>query len=91
MFGNPQRCQARLSPDGKWISYLAPVDGVLNVWVAPVDDMSKARPVTQEKGRPIPRYSWAYNNKHILYTQDKNGDENFHLYATDVATGKTKT
>jgi dipeptidyl aminopeptidase/acylaminoacyl peptidase len=90
LFGNPERAQARLSPDGKWISYQAPVDGVLNIWVAPVDDLSKAHPVTQEKGRPIPGYSWAYDNKHILYVNDKNGDENFHLFATDVATKETK-
>ncbi len=90
LFGNPQRAQARLSHDGKWISYQAPVDGVLNIWVAPVDDLSKAEAVTKEKGRPIPSYHWAYDNKHILYVNDKNGDENFHLYAVDVATRETK-
>ncbi len=90
LFGNPERAQARLSHDGIWISYQAPVDGVLNIWVAPVDDISKAQPVTQEKGRPIPSYSWAYDNKHILYVNDKNGDENFHLFATDVVTRETK-
>ena len=90
LFGNPQRAQARLSHDGKWISYQAPVDGVLNIWVAPVDDLSKAEAVTKEKGRPIPSYHWAYDNKHILYVNDKNGNENFHLYAVDVATHETK-
>ncbi|HEX4414888.1 MAG TPA: S9 family peptidase, partial [Lacipirellulaceae bacterium] len=90
LFGNPQRAQARLSHDGKWISYQAPVKGVLNVWVAPVDDLKQAKAITDEKVRPIPSYEWAYDNKHILYIQDKNGDENFHLYATDVATGDTK-
>ncbi len=90
LFGNPQRAQARLSHDGKWLSYQAPVNGVLNIWVAPVDDLSKAKVVTDEKVRPIPGYSWAYDNKHILYVQDKNGDENFHLYATDVTTHETK-
>src|SRR6476620_1024342 len=47
LFGNPQRAQARLSSDGKWLSYQAPVDGVLNIWVAPVDDLSKAEAVTR--------------------------------------------
>src|SRR5688572_15073562 len=42
LFGNPERAQARLSHDGKWLSFTAPVDGVMNVWVAPVDDLSKA-------------------------------------------------
>src|SRR3954469_20376395 len=90
LFGNPQRAQARLSSDGKWLSYQAPVGGVLNIWVAPVDDLSKAEAVTREQGRPIPSYHWAYDNKHILYVNDKNGDENFHLYAVDVATRETK-
>src|SRR3978361_1287187 len=75
LFGNPQRAQARLSHDGKWISYQAPVAGVLNIWVAPVDDLSKAEAVTKEKGRPITSYHWAYDNKHIVYVNDKNGDE----------------
>ena len=90
LFGNAKRAQARLSPDGKWISYQAPVDDVMNIWVAPVDDLSKARAITKEKGRPIPSYFWAYDNKHILYVNDTNGDENFHVFSTDVATGDTK-
>src|SRR4051812_34910667 len=90
LFGNPRRAQARLSHDGKWISFQAPVSGVLNIWVAPADDLSKAKAVTEEKVRPIPSHDWAYDNKHILYIQDKNGDENFHLYATNVVSGETK-
>lgn len=90
LFGNPQKSQARLSPDGKWISFQAPVEGVMNVWVGPADDFSKAQPVTKEKVRPIPSHSWAYDNKHVLYVQDKNGDENYHLYATNVETLETK-
>jgi len=90
LFGNPQRAQARLSPDGKWLSFQAPVEGVMNVWVGPADDLSKAQPVTEEKVRPIPSHDWAYDSKHLLYVQDKNGDENFHLYATNVETRETK-
>jgi dipeptidyl aminopeptidase/acylaminoacyl peptidase len=90
LFGNPQRAQARLSPDGKWLSFVAPVEGVLNVWVAPVDDPSKAEAVTHEKDRPITSHSWAFDSKHILYPQDSKGNENFHIYATDVVTKETK-
>lgn len=90
LFGNPQKAGARISPDGKHLSFLAPVDGVLNVWVGPVDDISKAVAVTEEKDRPIVSYEWAYDNKHILYGQDKKGDENFHVYATDIDTRTTK-
>ncbi len=91
LFGNPQRAQGRLSPDGKWLSFLAPVEGVLNVWVVKTgEDLSKAVAVTEDKKRGIRNHDWAYDNKHILYTQDKDGDENWHLYATNVETRKTK-
>ncbi len=90
LFGNPQKASARISPNGKWLSFLAPVDGKLNVWVAPADDLGAAKPVTHDKQRDIRGHSWAYTGKHILYTQDKEGDENWHVYATDVETGETK-
>jgi dipeptidyl aminopeptidase/acylaminoacyl peptidase len=91
LFGNPQRAQGRLSPDGKWLSFLAPVNGVLNVWVVKTgEDLSKAVAVTEDKKRGIRNHDWAYDNKHILYTQDKDGDENWHLYATNVETRKTR-
>jgi len=90
LFGNPQKASARVSPNGKWLSFHAPVDGKLNVWVAPADDIASAKPVTDDKKRDIRGHQWAYTGKHILYTQDKEGDENWHVYATDVETGETK-
>jgi dipeptidyl aminopeptidase/acylaminoacyl peptidase len=90
LFGNPQKAQARLSPDGKWLSFLKPVDGVLNVWVAPVEDVTKAVAVTKETKRPISEHFWAYDSRHILYSNDTNGDENFHVFATDVESHETK-
>ncbi|MCH2115831.1 MAG: S9 family peptidase [Pirellulales bacterium] len=90
LFGNPQKASARISPNGKWLSFLAPVEGILNVWVAPADDLPAAKPVTNDKNRNIRGHSWAYTGEHILYTQDKEGDENWHVYATHVETGKTK-
>ncbi|MCA9257886.1 MAG: S9 family peptidase, partial [Planctomycetales bacterium] len=90
LFGNPQRASARISPNGKWLSFLAPVDGILNVWVAPIDDLESAKAVTDDKARDIRGHSWAYTGEHILYTQDKAGDENWHLYCTTVATGETR-
>jgi dipeptidyl aminopeptidase/acylaminoacyl peptidase len=90
LFGNPQRAQARLSPDGKWLSLLKPVNGVLNVWVAPAGDLSKAEAVTHETKRPISAHQWAYDSRHILFENDTNGNENFHIFATDVETHETK-
>jgi dipeptidyl aminopeptidase/acylaminoacyl peptidase len=88
-FGNPEKARARLSSDGKRLAYLAPVNGVLNVWVGPADDASAAKPVTSDTHRGIRNYFWAYTNRHILYTQDKNGDEDNHVYAVDLDSGET--
>ena len=71
LFGNPQKASARISPNGKWLSFLAPVEGILNVWVCPVGDLTAAKPVTHDKLRNIRGHSWAYTGQHILYTQDK--------------------
>jgi dipeptidyl aminopeptidase/acylaminoacyl peptidase len=90
LFGNPDKASPELSPDGKYLSFLAPVNGVLNVWVAPTDKPDEAKAVTNDKKRGIRSYSWAYTGKHILYIQDNDGDEDFHVYRADVATGENK-
>ncbi len=90
LFGNPDKALVQLSPDGTKIGYLAPVAGVLNVWVGPADDPAAARPVTRDTDRGIRFYNWAYTNNHILFIQDKGGDENWRLYSVDLATGDTK-
>jgi len=87
-FGNPDRASVQLSPDGTQMSYLAAVDGVLNVWVAPKGDLSKARVVTHDKHRGIRMYSWAYTSNHVLYLQDKGGDEDWHVYSVNLKTNK---
>jgi dipeptidyl aminopeptidase/acylaminoacyl peptidase len=92
IFGNPERSGGQVSPDGKYLSFLAPRDGVLNVWVVERGrPLAQARPLTNEKTRPIRNYSWAANASDIVYTQDKGGDENFLLYAVNAATGAERT
>ena len=87
LFGNPERTQLRISPDGKYLSWLAPVNEVLNVFVAPAGDPSKARAVTSDKARGIRQYFWSYRPDTLLYLRDTGGDEDFHLFAVDVKTG----
>lgn len=89
-FGNPEKAHARLSPDGKQLAYLAPLDGVLNVWVGPVDDIKKAKAVTKDTHRGIRGFFWAYTSEHILYSQDKDGDEDNHVYSINLASGDIK-
>jgi dipeptidyl aminopeptidase/acylaminoacyl peptidase len=90
LFGDPSRTQANISPDGRWLSWLAPRAGVLNVWVAPADDLAAARSLTTDAKRGILFHLWAYDGAHLLYIQDRNGDENWHVYAVDVASGAAR-
>ena len=87
IFGNPDRTLARISPDGAHVSWLAPKDGVLNVWVAPSDNPSDARVITNDTYRGISQYFWAPNSAFVYYIQDQGGDENFHVYSANIETG----
>lgn len=95
LFGNPTRAQGKVSPDGKWLSWLAPVDGVLNIWIAPReslgDDAAAATPITKSTDRPIRSSMWSPDSTAVLYIQDKGGDENFLLYSVNIASGKETT
>ncbi len=90
LFGNPDKITVRTSPDGSRISYLAPKDGVLNVWVGPIEDPEAAEPVTNDTYRGIRSYSWAHTNEHILYIQDKDGDENWRIYSVNLRSSEMR-
>ncbi|HJK86233.1 MAG TPA: S9 family peptidase [Candidatus Megaira endosymbiont of Nemacystus decipiens] len=90
LFSNPEKISVRLSQDGKYISYVAPLSGVLNVWVAPIDDLSKAEAITEDKKRGVRSYSWSKNNNYIIYAQDNDGDENARLYSINIKTKNKK-
>lgn len=87
--GNPERDSVQISPDGKHLSWRAPKDGILNVWVAPTGALDRAKPITAETSRPVSTYVWAFDDGHLLYLRDQAGDENFHLFRVDVETAET--
>lgn len=91
LFGNPSRTQAHVSPDGRWLAWLAPLEGVLNVWVAPRDDPGAGRAVTREATRPIRMCFWAPDSSSLLFLNDRGGDENFRLFGVDPRGGETRT
>ncbi|MGH9281508.1 MAG: prolyl oligopeptidase family serine peptidase [Acidimicrobiales bacterium] len=86
LFGNPERIAPRISPDGRRLGWVAPVDGVLNVWVATADGKD-ARAVTEDRDRGIRQYFWAHDGRHLLYVKDEGGDENWRLHSVDLDTG----
>jgi dipeptidyl aminopeptidase/acylaminoacyl peptidase len=86
IFGNPSRAGGQISPDGKHVSWLAPVDGVMNVWVAPIGNLAAAKAVTKESKRGLQSYFWAPDGAHIIYLQDSGGNENFRVHSVAIAT-----
>ncbi len=88
LFGNPEKASPRISADGKRIAFLAPKDGVMNVWVAPAEDLSAAEVITSDRKRGIRVYFWAYDNRHVVYLQDEGGNEDFHAFSVDVDSKK---
>lgn len=91
LFGNPVKTAAKLSPDGTKLAYLAPdAQNVLNVWVRDLQQGGQDRQVTADHKRGIQQFLWQFNNENILYIQDKDGDENSHLYQTHIGTQVTK-
>jgi dipeptidyl aminopeptidase/acylaminoacyl peptidase len=95
LFGNPERTSPRMSHDGSQLGWIAPRDGVLNVWVAPIGesdgvDWAAARAVTDDTDRGVRVFGWAWDGRHLLYVQDVGGDENWRLYDVDLVTGERR-
>lgn len=83
-FSNPDHINVRVSPCGTYIAYIAPVNDVLNIWITPRENIAAAQPISFDKGRGIRSFTWAHTGQHVLYTQDKDGDENWRLYCLNV-------
>lgn len=90
LFGNPDKASPQISPDGSQLGFLAPVNGVLNVWVSPADDPAAAAPVTRDAGRGVRLFGWTYRSDQIVYLQDSGGDENWHIYGVNLSTGEIR-
>ncbi|MFP4207351.1 MAG: S9 family peptidase [Wenzhouxiangella sp.] len=84
-FGDPEISGAQLSPDGAWITFMRPFEGVRNIWIKAIDEpFSAARPLTRDT-RPVPGYFWSQDSRFVLYVQDRDGNEDFHVWAVDPA------
>jgi acetyl esterase/lipase len=86
LLGNPDKAGPQISPDGTRLSYIAPLNGVLNLWLGTVG--GEFEPITHDTDRGVRAYTWCHNNRHLMYLQDKGGDENWHIYTIDLETGE---
>jgi dipeptidyl aminopeptidase/acylaminoacyl peptidase len=87
-FDNPDYSQVSLSPDGQHLAWLAPLDGVSNLWVAPVADPTAGQPVTRATDRNLGAYyQWAYTSRHLVFFQERDGDENWRASSVDITNG----
>lgn len=84
-FDNPEVAGAQISPDGRWLTVLKPYRGKLNVHVRPLGRAGAERRLTSDTTRPVTGYFWSADSKHLLYVQDKGGNENYHVYRVPIA------
>ena len=89
LFGNPEIAGVELSPDGTRIAYLAPYEGVLNLWVRDLEGRDKPRLLTRKKDRPQQSAVWTPDGRFLLSGRDAKGDENTVLVRIDPRTGET--
>ena len=84
-FADPAFIVPTISPDGTRIAYLAPHRGRRNVWVCGVDQThDDAVPVTHDTRRGITTYHWTDDPRWLLYQQDTDGNEDWHLHRVDL-------
>src|ERR1035438_4089605 len=90
LFGNPEKISPQLSPDGRYLAYIAPDSkNVLQVWLR-VIGRDRDQVLTSDPKRGIRSYFWTYEPDKLIYSQDADGDENFHLYLVNVISRETK-
>jgi dipeptidyl aminopeptidase/acylaminoacyl peptidase len=91
IFADPERSIVRISHDGMRVAFRAPVDGVLNLWVAPIDRIDEARPVTGVTDRNLgPWILWMHDNRHVVFFREAAGDENWRAWRVDLQTGEVR-
>lgn len=90
LFGNPEKMDPRISPDGTKIAYLAPLDAsdeksIVNIWVRSTSG-NDDYPITEYTDRAPKSFAWSQDGSRILFVKDNQGDENWKLYSVDLTT-----
>ncbi len=87
-FRNPDTAAFSISPDGTRLAFARPWEHRMNVYVREIATGVEKR-ITSATERDIAGFFWKGNGK-IVYAQDAGGDENYHVYITDIAGGEAK-
>ena len=85
-FRNSDTNGYQISPDGLHISFMAPYEDRMNIFVRSVDDagnLGEMKQLTYETERSVGGYLWA-DNERLLFVKDSGGDENYQLYGVCV-------
>lgn len=85
LFASPTYSEVQISPDGKQVAYLHPVNGVLNIWVGPIGDPTAGAPVTRFDNRPPDGFQWSPDGRFILVMKDVGGEEHSQLWIANLA------
>lgn len=92
-FKNPEQSEFQISQHAVYISYLKPWNNRMNVFMQKLSKdrlpIGSPKQLTFVKDRDISYYSWKGDST-VLYLKDTGGDENFHVYAVDVESGKDR-
>lgn len=84
LLGNPEKSSVQLSPDGKRLGWVAPDErNVPQIWVKTLGGKDDAV-VTADSKRGLRSWSWLADSSGLIYSQDNDGDENFHLFYVDL-------
>ncbi|MCL2598097.1 MAG: S9 family peptidase [Paludibacter sp.] len=83
-FSRPKASSFRISPDGKYMSYMEKEDGSTkrHVYVKNIAT-GEVKRVIQEKDELIRGYGWVNENR-LIYAMDKGGNENYHIFAINL-------
>ena len=87
-FRNPDTAAFSISPDGTRLAFARPWEHRMNVYVREIATGVEKR-ITSATERDIAGFFWKGNDR-IVYAQDSGGDENFHVYITDIKGGEAR-
>ncbi len=91
LMGTPIRENPAISPDGTRLAFTAPNEsGTPNIWIQPLDGSADPDMLTSDENQGVWGFEWAHDGNHILYIQDREGDENWHLFAVDITTREVR-